>query len=529
MNELCSPWPSLAATLAFLVAIILSSTTTFWLLLVKRARQVRKPGQQLLPEPWGLPIVGYLPFLGSNLHQVFMELARIYGPIYKITLGTRLYVIINSPSLVKEVVRDHDIVFANRNPNIAALAFSYGGNDIAFSPYGPKWRKLRRLFVREMQSSANLDAFYDLRRNEVWKSIEDVCGKSGTPIDVGELAFVTVVNMISGMFWGRTLKGGRAVRLGGEFRSAAFRLTKVLGRPNVSDFFPFLASFDLQGVERDMKEVTSWLGRIFDFVITRCEEVNNEGKEKNTCDDRTKRDFLQFLMEYEDEDEENCGRSISKDQIKALLMDIVVGGTDTTSTTVEWTMTEILLNPQVLRRIHEELNDVVGSTNTVEESHISRLPYLHAVVKETMRLHPVAPLLLPRSPTQSCTVGGFTVPQGCKVFLNAWAVHRDPQYWDDPSEFRPERFLTEGKYGKLSYSGDAMYYLPFGSGRRICAGLQLGERMLMYVLATLLHVFDWEVPEGVELDSREKFGVVLEKATPLVAIPTPRSPARRIP
>lgn len=438
------------------------------------------------------------------------------------------------------------MVFANRNPNIAALAFSYGGNDIAFLPYGPLWRKLRRLFVTEMQSSANLDAFYNLRRNEVAKCMENVREMAGTPVDVGELAFTTIVNMVSGMFWGRTLEPGQAVRLGGEFRSAVLQLTTVLGKPNVSDFFPLLARFDLGRVERDMREVSSWLGRIFDFVIARREELNQR-KERDGCENT--RDFLQFLMEYKDA--EDSGRPISKDQIKALLMvtcnlvpclsyltdsathqssylsescdqDIVVGGTDTTSTTVDWCMTEILLHPKVLWHIHDELNDVVGIANDVEEWHINRLPYLHAVVKEAMRLHPVAPLLLPRSPARSCTVGGFTIPEGCKVFLNVWAMHRDPQFWDDPSEFWPERFLGTGK---PSYSGDTMYYMPFGSERRICAGMRLGERMLMHVLASLLHRFDWEVPEGAELDSREKFGVVLEKATPLVAIPAVRSPS----
>lgn len=190
-------------------------------------------------------------------------------------------------------------------------------------------------------------------------------------------------------------------------------------------------------------------------------------------------------------------------------------------------MTEILLHPNVYQRVCEELEDVVGIDKAVEECHISRLPYLHAVVKETMRLRPVAPLLLPRSPARACTVGGFAIPEGCKVFLNVWAMHRDPRFWDNPSEFRPERFLQGyGNESRLSYSGEVLHYLPFGSGRRMCAGLRLGERMLMHVLAAFLHAFDWEVPEEVGLDSKEKLGIVLEKATPLVAIPKRRASTR---
>lgn len=164
---------------------------------------------------------------------------------------------------------------------------------------------------------------------------------------------------------------------------------------------------------------------------------------------------------------------------------------------------------------------MVGNDNNVEESHLSKLTYLHAVVKETLRLHPAAPLLLPRSPSKSCNVGGYNIPKGTKVFLNAWAMHRDPHFWATPTEFRPERFL-EAHDEKLDYFGNNLKYIPFGAGRRICAGLPLGERMLMHVVAMLLHLFEWKLPNGSKLDCEEKLGVVLEKSTPLIAVPVPR-------
>ncbi|KAL4324786.1 hypothetical protein GQ457_11G010300 [Hibiscus cannabinus] len=132
-----------------------------------RSAKVNSP-----PGPYGVPLVGYLPFLRRNIHQTFMELANIYGPIFKLSIGQKLFVLISSPALAKEVLRDQDITFANRNPPIAA-----------FTPYGPEWRMLRRIFVQEMQSNGNLDAFYPLRRNQVKKSVRDVYGSSGTPID----------------------------------------------------------------------------------------------------------------------------------------------------------------------------------------------------------------------------------------------------------------------------------------------------------------------------------------------------------
>lgn len=144
-------------------------------------------------------------------------------------------------------------------------------------------------------------------------------------------------------------------------------------------------------------------------------------------------------------------------------------------------------------------------------------------MKETLRLHPALPLLVPRCPTESCTVGGYTIPKGTKVFINVWAMHRDPKGWDNPSNFKPERFLNDN--GRRDYKGNSFQYLPFGSGRRVCPGIPLAERMLIYLLASLLHSFDWQfVGKGEDIDLSEKSGIVMKKKTPLMLIPTKRIP-----
>lgn len=201
---------------------------------------------------------------------------------------------------------------------------------------------------------------------------------------------------------------------------------------------------------------------------------------------------------------------------------MVVGGTDTTSNTMEWAMTEMMQKPEIMKKVQEELDQVVGKDNIVEESHIAKLQYLGAVIKEVLRLHPAIPLLVPHCPSSSCVIGGYTVPQGSSVFLNVWSIHRDPSVWADPLEFRPERFLDANN--KWEFNGSDFSYFPFGSGRRICVGIPLAERMISYLLASLLHSFDWKLPVGEKLDFSEKFGIVLKKAIPLVAIPTPRLP-----
>lgn len=199
---------------------------------------------------------------------------------------------------------------------------------------------------------------------------------------------------------------------------------------------------------------------------------------------------------------------------------MLIGGTDTIPTTVEWAMTELLRHPDKMRRVVEELETVVGNQNIVEETHLHRLLYLEAVVKETHRIHPAAPLLVPHMPTDTCVVAGYTIPKHSRIFINAWAIQRDPEFWEDPLRFEPERFLKDSE--RANYQGNTFHFLPFGSGRRICAGIPMAERMVAYFLAVLVHSFEWELPGGIKPDVKDKLSFVLSKAEPLTAVPVAR-------
>ncbi|XP_030468611.2 flavonoid 3'-monooxygenase CYP75B137-like [Syzygium oleosum] len=477
----------------------------------------------LPPGPRGVPFFGYLPFLGTNLHRKFAELAETYGPIYKLRLGSKLYVVVNSPSLAKEIVRDQDTEFANRDPNIASTILSYGGKDIAFSSLGPYWRNLRKLFVRQLMSNRSLDAFYGLRRQAVRKALSDLYRKPGMPVDIGELAFLILVNTVMAMLWGGTLQGEKRKTVGTEFRKVIAKLMVLLGSPNVSDFFPALAWLDLQGVERDMKRVHQRLDAFIQSVVDcatqrRTNELFKQEKGESNSNEQ-KKDFLQIFLDMEMNLEDNHSPMDKNRVLKAILVDIVIGATDT-STMVEWVMAELLQNRNVMNKVVRELTEVVGEDAMVEEHHLPKLKYLKAVIKEALRLHPVLPLLLPRTPHASCVVGGYMIPKGSNIFLNVGYIHRDPKIWDKPSEFRPERFLEDPS--KYDLSGNNFAYMPFGSGRRICVGLALAERMLLYVLASLLHSFEWELPPGVELEFSDESGLAVKKMEPLVANPRPR-------
>ncbi|KAK4422787.1 cytochrome [Sesamum alatum] len=276
-----------------------------------------KPGTAPYPPgPRGLPILGYLPFLNVNLHHQFTELAQKYGPIYKLKLGSKHCTVISSPALIKEVVRDQDTIFANRDPPVAAIAAT-GGLDIFWSPYGAYWRDMRKLFVREMLSNNNLQASYVLRKEEVGKVVRDVSRKIGRPIEIGELVFLTELNVILSLLWGGTIDAETRDRLGAEFRDKVSKLVDLMGKPNVSDFFPGLARFDVQGIEKEMRGVVPGVEEILDSVIDeRMKMVAADGGESSA--ERGK-DFVGILLELK-EQEVGEGSSFGLTQIKAILM-----------------------------------------------------------------------------------------------------------------------------------------------------------------------------------------------------------------
>jgi flavonoid 3'-monooxygenase len=209
-----------------------------------------------------------------------------------------------------------------------------------------------------------------------------------------------------------------------------------------------------------------------------------------------------------------------------LFQNLFTAGTDTTSSTVEWALAELLRRPDVLAQAQREIDAVVGKERLVTESDLPHLTFLAAVVKETFRLHPSTPLSLPRVAAEDCEVDGYYIPKGTTLLVNVWAISRDPTSWGaDALEFRPERFLAGGLHESVDMKGGDYELIPFGAGRRICAGLSWGLRMVTLMTATLVHTFDWSLVNGMtakELDMEEAYGLTLQRAVPLMVRPVPR-------
>jgi len=324
----------------------------------------------------------------------------------------------------------------------------------------------------------------------------------------------SAVNMLGNMAFGKDMFDFHSPVFQ-EFKDIISKTILTVGAPNLADYFPFLQWLDPQGVRRNTRIYMERLFGILDKFIE-----DRLAKRSKTMDGKDgPKDLLDALLDMRSDE-------ITLIDIRSYLADIFAAGSDTSAKAMEWAMAELICNPEKMKRVQTELDEVVGRNRRVEESDTDRLPYLCAVVKEVFRLHPVAPLLLPHRAVSTCEIGGYLIPKDTQVIVNVWAIGRDTAIWNEPSKFIPERFI-DSKMSSVDYKGQHFELIPFGAGRRMCVGLPLASRMIHLALASLLHSFDWAPPKGMaaeHVDMTEKFEFTLQKAVRLEAIPTPRLP-----
>ncbi|KAI4343290.1 hypothetical protein MLD38_027816 [Melastoma candidum] len=466
----------------------------------------------LPPGPKPLPLIGNILVLGELPHKSLHRLSQTYGPIIKLSLGHLTTVVISSSTLAKEALQTYDTSFPQRFIPDAVTVEGHDRLGLPWVPLSPLFRTLRRIYSMHLFSAKKLEATQDIRRESVRQLLSHVkeCAREGKPVDVGEIAFTTTLNLLSNTVFSVDLVNGHSDSASGELKELVWNIMAVLGKPNMADYFPLLKRFDPHGSRRLMGLYCRKLTDLFERMIGERQKMRAENGRPR------KNDVLDVLLDLcENQGEDGIDILL----VKHIFLDVFTAGTDTTSSTLEWAMAELHRNPEKLQRAREELHQVIGKGQCVEESRIQSLPYLHAIVKETLRLHPPTPLLLPRKAVKDVRVGGNTIPGGAQVLVNAWAIGRDPKVWgEDTESFMPERFMGT----EMDVKGhDDFGLIPFGGGRRICPGVSVSMRMLHAMLGTLLNNFDWEVVgEGGEC-LEEKFGITLHKAQPLKALPIP--------
>ncbi|KAJ6990797.1 cytochrome P450 71AU50-like [Populus alba x Populus x berolinensis] len=465
---------------------------------------------KLPPGPIGFPIFGSLHLLGKFPHHDLHRLAKKYGPIMYMRLGLVPTVVVSSPQAAELILKTNDLVFASRPANEAAKYITYEQKNLSFAPYGSYWRNVRKMCTLELLSNHKINSFMSTRKEELDLLIDYIKDASRERVAVDLSA---KVSSLSADISCRMVLGKKYMEK--EFDEKGFKPVihegmRLAASFNLGDYIPPLAPLDLQGLTKRLKAI----GKVFDDFFEKSIDEHIQFKDEN----RTK-DFVDIMLGFLGSEETEY--RIGRDNIKAIILDMLVGSMDTSATAIEWTLSELIKHPRVMKKVQKELEEKVGMDRMVEESDLEGLEYLHMVVKEAFRLHPVAPLLIPHESVEDCTIDGFLIPQKTRVIVNVWAIGRDQSAWTDANKFIPERFAGSN----IDVRGRDFQLLPFGSGRRGCPGMHLGLTMVRQIVAQLVHCFDWELPNNMlpeELDMTEAFGLATPRANHLCATPTYR-------
>ncbi|GJM98689.1 hypothetical protein PR202_ga15719 [Eleusine coracana subsp. coracana] len=496
------PW---ASVLAVVLATFLFLGAVFGR---RRRPSMNLPG----PKPW--PVIGNFNLLGSLPHRSLNALSKQYGPLMRVHFGSFPVVVASSVDTAKFFLKTHDAAFIDRPKMAAGKYTTYNYSNIGC------WRQARKLCADELLSARRIDAFEHVRREEVRALVRDLHASAGRVITLKEHLSTTSLNIITRMVLGRKyadkagVASGGAVKTWKEFRWMLDELFLLNGVLNIGDWIPWLAWLDLQGYVRRMKQV----GKMFDRFMENVLEEHDE-RRRREGDAFVVKDMVDRLLQLADDP--NLEVKLTRDRVKGFTQDLIAGGTESAAVIAEWAISELLKNPETLAKATEELDRVIGRDRWVTEKDIPHLPYIETIIKETMRLHIVAPMLSPRLSREETSVNGYTIPAGTIVLVNVWTIGRDPELWDAPEEFRPERFIGS----KIDVKGQDFELLPFGSGRWTCPGYSLGLKVIQVSLANLLHGFEWKLPHGVtkeELNMEEIFGLSTPRKFPLQAVAEPR-------
>nr|QUN00511.1 cytochrome P450 92A172 [Tripterygium wilfordii] len=487
--------------------------------LISLARRLRQPKLNLPPGPKPWPIVGNLNLIGSLPHRSIHGLTQKYGPIMQLKFGSHPVVVGSSVDMAKTFLKTHDAIISDRPKTAAGKYTTYNYQDITWSQYGPYWRQARKMCLMELFSAKRLESYEYIRIEEMKELIRDLYKSCGEQIQLKDYLSTVSLNVISRMVLGKkyadkSLKN--EIVEPEEFKEMLDELFLLNGVLDIGDSIPWLRFLDIQGYIKRMKALSKKFDRFMEHVIDEHEKKRKENK------DFVAKDMVDVLLQLADDP--NLEVKLGRVSVKAFSQDLIAGGTESSAVTVEWAISELLKKPEIFDKATEELDRVIGRERWVEEKDIVKLPFIDAIVKETMRLHPVAPLLVPRLAREDIKVGGYDIPKNTRVLVSVWTIGRDPALWENPNEFNPERFIGKA----IDVKGTDFELLPFGAGRRMCPGYSLGLKVIQSSLANLLHGFNWGLPKNMkkeELEMEEIFGLSTPKKFPLVAVAEPRLPA----
>ncbi|AES59944.2 cytochrome P450 family 71 protein [Medicago truncatula] len=483
---------------------------------VGRISKEKRSAPKLPPGPWKLPIIGSIHHLvTSTPHRKLRDLAKIYGPLMHLQLGEISAIVVSSPEYAREVLKTHDVIFASRPKLLTIEILSYDYTDIAFSPYGNYWRQLRKICTMELFTQKRVSSFQPIREEELNNLVKKIDSQQGSPVNITQLVVSSTFSIITKAAFGSKGKGREEFGSIGDGESIA-------GGFDIAELFPSAKWLQrVSGLRPKLERLHRQIDQILENIVTEHKEAKSKANESQGGEEE---DLVDVLLKFQGGNDSNQDICLTDNNIKSIILNIVGAGGDTSASTIVWAMSELVRDKRVMKKAQDEVRDIFNMKGNVEENCINELTYLKSVVKETLRLHPPGPLLLPRECGQACEIDGYRIPIKSKVIVNAWAIGRDPKYWTEPEKFYPERFIGSS----IDYKGNNFEYIPFGAGRRICPGSTFGLINVELALALMLYHFDWKLPNGMkgeDLDMTEQFGATVKRKDDLYLIPTAPLPS----
>ncbi|CAN7102133.1 unnamed protein product, partial [Brassica rapa subsp. narinosa] len=461
-------------------------------------------------EPSKVSIIRNLHELGELPHQSLWRLSRKYGPVMHLKLGAIPTVVVSTPDTARQALKVFDLNCCSRPPLAGSGKLSYDYKDIAFSPYNEYWKEVRKLAVQQLFSYRQVNLIQPIEDEEV-KYLMDSLAKAASqnnPVNLGDKLLALTVSVVCRASFGVVFQ--ETVLNNDSFNKLIREAFEILGSFSASNFFPYVGWFYdwLTGLQGRRGEVVRGLDAFYEEMIGTHRQEKKEGSE----------DFVDMLLRLTKEEAVLGNEKLTRNHIKAILMNVLLAGIDTSAVSMVWTMAELVRNPRVMKKVQSEIRDHVKHKGSITFDSIDQLPYLKMVIKETWRLHPVAPLLLPREVISEFQINGYTIQPKTHLHVNVWAIGRDPDTWKDPETFLPERFMDSN----IDAKGQNFELLTFGSGRRMCPGVYMGTSMVEFCLANMLYHFDWKLPEGMsveDVDMEEAPGLTVTMKNGLSLVP----------
>lgn len=435
----------------------------------------------------------------------------------RLQLGELPWLIVSSIDVAKQVMRNHDILFSNRPHGLVATAISYNYTNLGMAPYGAHWRHLKKIATLELLSVKRVRSFRGIREEENFNLAKHAADNEGSMVDLSQRGYLLAFEVTTQATTGKkTDEEQKAIM------KAIAGIREVGSGLSLADLYP---SSKLIPIVSGMNSRVNRIFKQADDILESIVKRHRGFMAAKTSDERLE-DLADVLLQHQKDGDE---LPLTNETIKGVIMDMFVAGSDTTATAIEWVMSELIRKPSTLKKATEEVRKVMDDKGYVDESKFDELSYLKLVVRETLRLRPPLPFLVPRISSEECEIDGYQIPAETRVIVNAWALGRDPEYWgDDAEEFKPERFENSS----VDYRGNNLEYIPFGSGKRICPGMNFGLANVEFTVSTLLYHFDWEMPRGIrneDLDMTESFGVTVKRKNNLNLIPIVKRPLKRAP